>query len=71
MMVVRNEASDLMGVQRSYFAASQMTYQIQLLSFGKKMIFEGRLFQELSAMMLESGAIHSAFGWSRKALHVR
>lgn len=69
MMAVRNQACNFKGAQHSYFCAAQLTYQIQMVSFGRRVIFEGRLHQELSATMLEFGSIHSAHGWSRKSLH--
>ncbi|KAK7508427.1 hypothetical protein BaRGS_00000666 [Batillaria attramentaria] len=68
LMGVRNDSCDLSAAQRSYFSAAQLTYQIQLVSFGQRLLYEGRLHQELSTMLLEYGSINSAHGWSRKAL---
>ena len=70
LMAVRNNVYNLQAAQRSYFSASQVAYQIQMMSFGQRLLFEGRLHQELSTMLLEYGSIHSAFGWSKRALQV-
>lgn len=69
-MGVRNDSCDLTAAQRTYFSATQLTYQIQLVSFGQRLLYEGRLHQELSTMLLEYGSINSAHNWSRKALQV-
>ena len=70
LMAIRNSMYELQAAQRSYFAASQLTYQIQMVSFGQRLLFEGRLHQELSTMLLEYGSVQSAIGWSRRALQV-
>lgn len=68
LMGVRNDSCDLAAAQRTYFSAAQLTYQIQLVSFGQRLVYKGQLHQELSTMMLEYGSVNSAHGWSRKAL---
>ncbi|XP_025109218.1 amyloid protein-binding protein 2-like isoform X2 [Pomacea canaliculata] len=68
MMGLHNDMCELNEAQSSYFSATQLTYQIQLVSFGQRLVFEGRLHKEISAMLLENGSINSSLGWARQAL---
>ncbi|KAL8607182.1 hypothetical protein ACOMHN_009576 [Nucella lapillus] len=68
LMSVSNACGDLRAAQQAYFAATQMTYQVRMVSFGQSLMTEGPLHQQLSALMLEYGSIQSALSWARKAL---
>lgn len=70
MMGLHNDMCELNEAQSSYFSATQLTYQIQLVSFGQRLVFEGRLHKEISAMLLENGSFNSSLGWARQALQV-
>ncbi|XP_076463205.1 uncharacterized protein LOC143295408 isoform X2 [Babylonia areolata] len=68
LMGICNDSYDLKTAQQAYFSATQLAFQVDMVSFGQKLLVEGRLHQELSALMLEYGSIQSAHSWSKKAL---
>ncbi|XP_070194684.1 amyloid protein-binding protein 2-like isoform X2 [Littorina saxatilis] len=68
LMAVRNDTYELQAAQQSYFSAAQIAFQVQMMSFGQKVLNEGRMHQELGAMMLEYGSIHTSFSWCKQAL---
>ena len=71
LMHLRNMNYNLTGAADAYFCAIQMTWTISQMSFGQKIVEESELFGELSHMLLEQGAVTSAYGWANRALLVR
>ncbi|XP_041359088.1 amyloid protein-binding protein 2-like [Gigantopelta aegis] len=68
LMHLRNRNYNLTGAADAYFCAIQMTWTISQMSFGQNIVKESELYGELSHMLLEQGAITSAFGWANRAL---
>ena len=70
LMRLRNRNYDFTTASLAYHNAVEMTWQIKMMSFGKDILDEGELCNELSHMLLELGSINPAFSWSQSALKV-
>uniref|UniRef100_A0A2C9LM96 CARD domain-containing protein n=1 Tax=Biomphalaria glabrata TaxID=6526 RepID=A0A2C9LM96_BIOGL len=68
LMLTCNLSYQLDKAQGAYFDAVQMQYQIDMMSFSQKVIYEGSMHAETSHMLLEYGSIVSSLGWARKSL---
>ncbi|KAK6179290.1 hypothetical protein SNE40_011684 [Patella caerulea] len=65
---VRNRNYNFQGAEQAYFWSVQMTWPIQLMSFGKDLIEEGGLLVQMSHYLLEQGSLTSGYGWAKRAL---
>ena len=70
-MHLRNLNYNFAGADQAFQCAVEMTWQINMMSFGKDLLNESEIHTELSHMLLELGSINPAFAWSQSALKVK
>lgn len=70
LMRLRNMNYDFSGAYSAYMLATEMTWKIDMMSFGKDLVPKAELHTEVCQMMLEQGSINAAFGWAQQALKV-
>ena len=71
LMHYRNLNYEFIKVHSAYYLATEMTWQIDLMSFGQDLIDKTEFNIEMSHLMLQLGSTNSSFGWVQKALRVR
>ena len=69
-MRLRNLNYNFTGADQAFQCAVEMTWQINMMSFGQDLLNESEIHTELSHMLLELGSINPAFAWSQSALKV-
>ena len=70
LMHLRNQNYNFVGASQAYQCATEMTWQIKMMSFGQDILEEAELNNELSHMLLELGSINPSFSWTQSALKV-
>ena len=70
LMSIRNKNMNFSDSHAVYNAALQVTYKIELMSFGKDILSKCKLHTELSILMREQGSIGPSYMWAQKSLKV-
>ncbi|XP_069127253.1 LOW QUALITY PROTEIN: amyloid protein-binding protein 2-like [Argopecten irradians] len=68
LMRLRNMNYDFSGAYNAYMMATEMTWKINMMSFGQDLIPKAAIYNEICQMNLERGSINAAYSWAQRAL---